>query len=362
MRFQQIFATINMLVDHTAYGYVIPQAAKGCLVRSSINVDESLAVEHIVREGETIGSSAYSRRPGGKGANASVALAKAGVPVSLVGLIGQDGMWLKETIEKYGVNTDKLKAISELPTGRAIIQVSQTGENSIVLVHGANHAPSHAWPPLTLNDGVHSHLLLQNEIPLSETCKALKAAKKGGLCTIFNPSPLPLESEIRNVIPWSAVDWLIVNQEEAQALTKVTQANHQANFDIKIESGQAGDLQDTLLKLIQSSFANTGVVMTLGANGCQVGFRAKSSEKYWTVFSSAASKGTQPVIDTTGAGDCFTGYFISQLMAMKFEKQLNLEEVKKATTLAGKAARMCVEKQGTIDSYPSLSEVMSVNH
>ncbi|EGG00398.1 uncharacterized protein MELLADRAFT_53785 [Melampsora larici-populina 98AG31] len=303
---------------------------------------QSLSVDHIVREGETIGSSAYSRRPGGKGANAAVALAKAGVPVSLVGLIGQDAMWLKDSIKGHGVNVDQLMAISELPTGRAIIQVSQTGENSIVLVHGANHAPSNAWPPLTVDRRVFSHLLLQNEIPLSETCAALKAAKKYDVCTIFNPSPLPSKSEIQNVIPWSTVDWLIVNQEEARALTKATRPDHQADVDIKIESGQAG------------------VVMTLGANGCQVGFRAKSGEKSWTVFSSLASKGTRPVVDTTGAGDCFTAYFIAQLMTMEIEKRLKLEDVKRATSLAGKAARICVEKEGTIDSYPTLKEVMSI--
>ncbi|EGG06625.1 uncharacterized protein MELLADRAFT_43454 [Melampsora larici-populina 98AG31] len=334
---------------------------KGCLVRSSINVDEYLSVEHIVREGETIGSSAYSRRPGGKGANAAVALAKAGIRVSFVGLIGQDAMWLKETIEGYGVNVDQLMAISELPTGRAIIQVSHTGENSIVLVHGANHAPSNAWPPLTIDGRLYSHLLLQNEIPLSETCAALKTAKKCEISTIFNPSPLPSRSEIQNVIPWSTVDWLIVNQEEARALTKACdRPDHQADVDLKIEFGQTDELQDTLIKLIRSSFANIGVVMTLGANGCQVGFRANSGEKAWTLFSSLASKGTRPVIDTTGAGDCFTAYFIAQLMNMESEKPLSLEDVKRASSLAGKAARICVEKEGTIDSYPSLKEVMSI--
>ncbi|KAH9812222.1 Ribokinase-like protein [Melampsora americana] len=332
---------------------------KGCLVRSSINVDEYLSVEHIVREGETIGSSAYSRRPGGKGANAAVGLAKAGVRVSFVGLIGHDAMWLKETIEGYGVNVDQLKSISELPTGRAIIQVSKTGENSIVLVHGANHAPAKLWPPLKIDSSIYSHLLLQNEIPLSETCAALKEAKNGGVCTIFNPSPLPTPSEIQNKIPWKEVDWLIVNQEEARALTNASGPDHRVDVDIKIESGQAGDLQDTLISLIRSSFSDIGVVMTLGANGCQVGFRAKSSEQSWTLFSSSASKGKRPVIDTTGAGDCFTAYLIAQLISMESEKTLSLDDVKRAISLAGKAARICVEKEGTIDSYPSLKEVLS---
>ncbi|KAG0147207.1 hypothetical protein CROQUDRAFT_656316 [Cronartium quercuum f. sp. fusiforme G11] len=336
-----------------------PNVRKACLVRSSINIDEYLSVEHIVQPGQTINSSAYSRRVGGKGANGAVALAKAGANVSFAGLIGKDAAYLKQTIESYGVNAEQLKMLPELPTGRAIIQVARsTGENSIVLVSGANHAASHLWPVLGIDRALYSHVLLQNEIPLVETVATLMSAHDHGVCTVFNPSPLPSQTEIRDTIPWSAVDWLVVNEEEGRSLVEASQRCSQLNVQFGLDS-EAEDQSSELKKIIQSSFANVGVVLTLGARGCQVGFCTSCAESKWDIFNYPAYEGTRPVLDTTGAGDCFTGYLVAQLMDLDngSDHALTLADVKRAIKVAGKAARLCVEKEGTIDSYPSLMEV-----
>ncbi|KAF8201325.1 Ribokinase-like protein [Mycena galopus ATCC 62051] len=117
-----------------------------CLVRGSVNVDEFFQGKpDIVRPGETISSDNLVKRPGGKGANQAGALARAGVIVDLVGAVGEDGIWVRDELKETGVGVEAVSIVKE-NTGRALIQVNEVGENSIILYKGANYAsiPSHA--------------------------------------------------------------------------------------------------------------------------------------------------------------------------------------------------------------------------
>ena len=104
----------------------------------SCNIDHVYTVEAFVSPGETLSSGTYQTFPGGKGLNQSVAIVQAGGACSHVGRIGQDGEWLKDMLHSLGINTDFLTVSTE-PTGHAIIQVNQDGENAIITHGGANH-------------------------------------------------------------------------------------------------------------------------------------------------------------------------------------------------------------------------------
>ena len=130
----------------------------------SLNIDNVYCVEYIVKPGETISSKELKLYPGGKGLNQSVALAKAGVPVYHAGNVGEDGGMLMEYCTEYGVDTRLIRKV-KTPTGNAMIQVSDTGENSIVLFRGANFENDIEYIKQVLgNFTAGDYLILQNEI------------------------------------------------------------------------------------------------------------------------------------------------------------------------------------------------------
>ena len=185
----------------------------------SINIDIFFRVEHIVRPGETISSESIEKRAGGKGLNQSVALAKVSDSVYHAGSIGTDGNFLIEEMENFGVDTSLLKKSDKL-TGNAIIQVDDKGENSIVLYKGANFDNSESYV-----DEVLSHfekddiLVLQNEINCMPYI--VNKAYENGLKIVLNPSPITDEIE---KIDLDKIDLLLVNETEAKALAKVSDA------------------------------------------------------------------------------------------------------------------------------------------
>lgn len=166
-----------------------------------------------------------------------------------------------------------------------------------------------------------SHLLLQNEIPWITTLAYLKYAHARGLVTIFNPSPMPLDTQL-NAFPWVALSWLIVNEGEAESLLRVIRRNHQYH---QVEEEYPVDWPDD--NNIRSAFSNlnglcrdehlasTNVVCTLGAAGVLVSIHGPGETLY---FPAAVLEGN--VRDTTGAGDCFTGYFVACLMQIGSEQ------------------------------------------
>ena len=283
----------------------------------SINIDIFFRVEHIVRPGETISSESIEKRAGGKGLNQSVALAKVSDSVYHAGSIGTDGNFLIEEMENFGVDTSLLKKSDKL-TGNAIIQVDDKGENSIVLYKGANFDNSESYV-----DEVLSHfekddiLVLQNEINCMPYI--VNKAYENGLKIVLNPSPITDEIE---KIDLDKIDLLLVNETEAKALAKVSDAKKAVNY-------------------FRDNFPSLKVVETFGKNGSM--YFDKDNLINQDSFKVDA-------VDTTGAGDTFTGYFVTY-----FYKG---EKITKCLEVAAKASALSVTKKGASISIPSHEAVL----
>ncbi|KAJ7705583.1 Ribokinase-like protein [Mycena rosella] len=314
-----------------------------CLVRGSINIDEFFQVKDIVRPGETVSSDHLVKRPGGKGANQAVAVARAGAIVDLVGAVGRDGLWVRDELKEAGVGVESV-SIAEENIGRAIIQVTELGENSIILFKGANYAtlPAHAIHPDT------THIALQNEIPLPHTIDYLARASSSSskISTIFNPSPMPTAAELK-ALPWHQLTWLIVNSGEA--LNLCTALNLEVPPMSASASASVVDTATPLLLRLAAYMPTTNVVCTLGADGVLAKFILPGASE--AVYLPAAKlQGTTR--DTTGAGDCFTGYMVAGLMRLDAQKKATVEEYTSVLRRCAQAAGMCVEKRGALASIP----------
>lgn len=196
-----------------------------------------------------------------------------------------------------------------------------------------------------------SHLLLQNEIPWATTLAYLEYAHARGLVTIFNPSPMPLETEL-HAFPWAALSWLIVNEGEAGSLLRVIGGKSQHR---EIDGAYPANSPDD--NNIRSAFsalnrlclgeqlASTSVVCTLGAAGVLASIRGLGEILY---FPAAALEGN--VRDTTGAGDCFTGYFVANLMHFG-SKPLAKGD---AVDLLRLSVQVCLSSSGNLSQHNSL--------
>lgn len=286
----------------------------------SLNIDFVYNVEHFVRSGETISSQNMAIFAGGKGLNQSVALAKSGIDTWHAGNIGEDGEFLAEILQKAGAHTD---LISRLPgrNGHAIIQKQPNGQNCILLYGGSNQQNTKAQV-----DEVLSHfekgdyLILQNEI--NEIAYIMERAHEKGMIIVLNPSPM---DEKIFTYPLEYVDYFLLNEIEAKDLT---------GFKDFVEV-------DALLDAVCSHFPNSKVVLTLG--------------EYGSIYKDEKQKIHQPivkvpVVDTTAAGDTFTGFFIGSI-AKGFSP-------KEAMQIAAKASAIAVSRQGAAPSIPELDEVM----
>jgi len=282
----------------------------------SVNIDHVYSVEHFVRPGETMSSLSYSRFSGGKGANQSIALAKAGANVFHAGKIGSDGIWLKDNLKKCGVSTDFLK-VGDVPTGHAVIQVSRSGENSIVLYGGANQDIDENFASSVIVEfSKNDFILLQNEI--NKIPFIMKEAHKRGMKIVFNPAPMnrPVKS-----YPLKLVDIFILNEIEGADL-----------------AGKKG-FQNVIAEM-KGKYPDALTIMTLGSKGAAYIDGGK------TVFVPAVK--VKPV-DTTAAGDTFIGYFLAGISKG--------EDIDDAISLACRAAAICVTRKGAADSIPKMREV-----
>ncbi|MEI7581952.1 ribokinase [Runella sp.] len=282
----------------------------------SVNVDYVYGVDHFVKPSETLASQSYDVFMGGKGCNQSVALAKAGAEVYHAGNIGKDGLWIKEQLEKWGVNTDFLQIIDG-PTGHAIIQVVPEGQNAIIIHGGANRTVTPQQIDQTLNHfGSDDWLLFQNEINCIP--ELIEAAFAKGMKIIFNPAPMT--SEVAS-FPLNKIDVFIINEVEGQELTQQT-----SPADI--------------LQVMTARFPNAATLLTLGEKGA-----VYSHQNTHTQVEAQRVK----TIDTTAAGDTFIGYFLaSQALGLPLEESLNS---------ASKAAAICVTRKGGAISIPNREEV-----
>ncbi len=288
------------------------------LVFGSLNIDHVYQVEHLVRPGETLPSTKYSRFQGGKGANQSVALARAGADVFHAGRIGPEGLWLRDAIAAEGVNVTHV-GLDNQPTGHAIIQVDPAGENSILLYGGANLTVTSDDAHYVLSHfGEGDWLLLQNEI--NSMPAILREASERGMTVAFNPAPMT--PEVLS-FPLEGVSLFVVNQTEGAALA---------------DTGDASP--ETVVEALQARFPNAGILLTLGGDGS---LYARGEELIRTPAHSV------DVVDTTAAGDTFIGYFLAELLAG--------ESVQKSLALASRAAALCVTRPGAADSIPRRDEI-----
>ncbi|EPQ50805.1 Ribokinase-like protein [Gloeophyllum trabeum ATCC 11539] len=330
-----------------------------CLVRGSINIDEFFHVRDIVRAGETTSSTGIERRAGGKGANQAVAVARAGGPVELIGAVGEDGRWVRDQLNEFGVNVDEV-AFTDEPTGRAVIQLAESGENCIILFKGANYADVPSRTTLHSLGKPISHLLVQNEIPLSSTLSYLSLAHSEGVSTVFNPSPMPTPAELR-AFPWTHVSWLLLNEGEAADLLTALGAPHVTPFEETKEGLPSTPSLLTSYSVVarlsrHPAFSRSvNIVCTLGSAGVLALLPALLNPIYVP-----AAKLEGSVRDTTGAGDCFTGYLVAELMRQKLATGVELHEAKMTEILriAVQAAGICVERRGAMESIPTRAEVL----
>jgi len=284
----------------------------------SLNYDYVYFVDHIVLPGETISSTDLSVFCGGKGLNQSIALSHAGAEVFHAGLIGDDGDLLMETCRSHGVNTQFIRKASAR-CGNAIIQVSKSGQNSIVLFGGANRQNTKEFIDEVLasfSEG--DYVLLQNEMNLAEYIIEQSYAKK--MIIVLNPSPY---NESLERCDLGKVSFFILNEVEGMQITG--------------EKAVGKILTAMLLK-----YPRARIVLTLGKQGVIYADREKtSSHGIYNV----------EVVDSTAAGDTFTGYFIASDIAGK--------PVEESLRLASIASSLAVSKKGAVDSIPHLEKVLA---
>ncbi|CAG8597111.1 17600_t:CDS:2 [Acaulospora morrowiae] len=320
------------------------------LVIGSINIDEFFTVPHIVLSGETVTSTNYTKRPGGKGANQAVALAKAAVGVWHVGKIGHDGIWIKEYMAKQGVNVDYIFTSEQQPTGRAFIQVSQdTCDNAIALLPGANHTLSVEEVENVLGQCKKGDwIVIQNEIG-TVGGNTLKLCKDKGLIVTFNPAPLSVN--IMEIFSFDLVDYLILNKLEAKQLhEQILKMNNSTGLD------RLYPTPEEALKTLSIEFPQlVGIIITLGSEGLIAWYRPMN--KLYTLTSFKTT-----VRDSTGAGDAFTGYFVASIArnqqkymqeSEETSAQVFLNALKEATVAAG----LAVSKPGAMESIPYWNDV-----
>lgn len=278
----------------------------------SINVDLFYRVPHLVTPGETLPASAHETGLGGKGANQSVAIARAGSDVNHIGTIGPDNGWVLDRMARAGVDVGHVGRVDDA-TGHAIIMVDEAGENSIVTYAGANYRQSEARVAEALAEARPGDLfVLQNEVSLKR--EAATMAREKGLFVIYSAAPF-LPDVVGEML--AHVDLLVLNEVEAEQL-----------------SGALG-------KPI-GEIPVPNILITLGARGARWREQATGEETEVDAFP------VEPV-DTTGAGDCFIGYVIAGL-----DQGLARAE---ALRLGAAAAALKVTRAGTADAIPGRVEV-----
>lgn len=285
----------------------------------SLNIDYTYDVDHFVRGGETLSSKALHLFPGGKGLNQSIAASRSGADVWHAGAVGKsDGEFLIKQLNEAGVNTDYVKRL-EVPSGHAIIQRQPDGGNCILLFGGSNQEITRRMADEVLEHfGKGDYLLLQNEI--SEVGYIMKRAAEKGMRIVLNPSPM---DEKIGKLPLETVDYFLLNEVEAESLC-----------------GEGANRPEAMMEKLTKGFPKAKIVLTLGSQG----------SLYWD----GEKMIKQPcykvkAVDTTAAGDTFTGFFIGGLSQ-------GMEGVK-ALDWAARAAAVAVSRAGAATSIPSKEEV-----
>lgn len=290
------------------------------LVFGSINIDRTFKLPHTLALGETLLSSSLSIQAGGKGANQAVALSKAGIKTYMAGSIGTDGLWIRDQLKEYGVNTSLIKVKDDCYTGTATILLDNEGRNSIILYGGGNRENDGEYIDKVLSNFERGDwIVLQNEI--NNLDLIIMKAKKKGMKICLNPSPF--EKELLS-LPLEEVDLLVLNEVEMQQLMEL-----QISDDI--------DDYKSKLKELSSKLHSSMLLLTLGEKGSLLKNPAHEDILYAPIVKT-------DVRDTTAAGDTFLGYFLSSIIDGKPDE----EALRRAT----RASSIAVSRAGAMDSIP----------
>mgnify|MGYP000073410086 CR=1 FL=1 len=277
-----------------------------------INADYVYSVPHILAPGETLDATSRETFLGGKGANMSVAAARAGGAVSHIGAVGKDGRWTVDRLMEYGVDTRAIATV-ETQTAHALVMVADDGENCVLVYPGANRQ----IPEDTLYQALtHAHtgdwFVTQNEVNMQ--MEGAKLAKRMGLRVAYAAAPFDADVTAQ-MLPF--LDFLILNEVEAEQLKTAT---GQGPAELPVED----------------------VIVTLGAKGAT-----------WFGPLGPVNVPAHEVtpVDTTGAGDTFTGYVLAGMDRG--------QPILQAMQTASKAAAIMVTRHGTADVIPDLADVLA---
>lgn len=284
----------------------------------SLNLDFTYQLPKPLEVGETLSSLSYRCGAGGKGANQSIAAARAGAEVYHAGRIGHDGALLRRTLADSGVKLDFLEEV-ETPTGHAVVLINDAGDNSIVLYGGANRTIDETFiDRVTSAANPGDILLLQNEV----TCisHAMEAGRKAGMRVAFNFAPF--DPKLAPELPLSLCDFLFLNRIEAGGI-----------------AGKS-DVEE-ILETLSRRFPETELVLTLGPEGAVA--LTPAGEQFH------ADSPRVEVVETTAAGDTFIGYYLAAVLD-EFDTGRALER-------ACRAAALCCSRAGAAESIPTRAEL-----
>lgn len=299
---------------------------KPIVVVGSINLDLVAVSERIPAVGETVTGTDFQTHPGGKGANQAVAIARLGYPVCMLGRLGSDpfGDQLQDHLTKAGVDIAAVVRI-EGPSGVAIIEVSAKGDNSIIVVPGANAkvTPEDIDAHLSMiqEAGV---VLTQLEIPLETVAHLCSVCAREKVPLILDPAPArELPAKL-----FGQIDWFTPNESEAAFYTAI-----------------ASDKQPAPAEIAASLLAKgcRGVILKMGEHGAYLASSNRLAETIPTLPVRA--------VDTTAAGDAFNGAFAVGLMMGKSAHD--------SAVFATATAAVSVTRRGAQPSMPTMAEVES---
>ena len=297
------------------------------LVVGSLNVDMVMNVDHMPAEGETILCDGMTLVPGGKGANQACAAGRLGTDVAMLGAIGDDdyGALQLKSLSEAGVEVGGLLKKEGQNTGTAFITVNKSGNNSIVVVPGANSAfrPEDIEANRELIEQCEI-MILQLEIPLDTVCYAAKLAKSLGKTVILDPAPVPehFPEEL-----YEYVDIVKPNETELGMLTGIAEAQKHLT-----EAAQ-----------VLKARGVKNVLVTLGGDGVYI--NPESGEEIRIPACKIKA------VDTTAAGDSFTAALAAML--------LNGESLEAAAEFANRVSAIVVTRKGAQSSIPTIDEVVN---
>ena len=283
----------------------------------SMNLDYVYNVDHIIQPGETQATDGINIFLGGKGINQSIAVAKAGAEVYHGGLIGNDGQPFIDACKEYGVNSKYIRQVDS-KSGHTIIQIDKNAQNCILLYGGANQMLTKEYIDEVFEGFDREDiLLLQNEVNMLPYI--IDKAYEKGMQIALNPSPF---NDKLKEVDMSKISIFLMNE---------------------IEGGQITGLEapeDILAKVVEM-YPKAKIVLTLGKDGA--------------IYAEGETRYQQPIfkveaVDTTAAGDTFTGYFLAGLI-----EGMPIPDILK---MSAKASSIAVTREGAVPSIPYREEVM----